>query len=239
MASRSGSEEKKPRRQQAQTYESEGEESEDYAPRQRSRRRGKRQQQQQGGGPLDSLALGNVQQTAGGLVNGATGALGGVAGQAVNQQQQGGGGGKSDTLKLRLDLNLDIEITLKAKIHGDLELALFPKLDQSSIPSTDRPSLPAYVGAFLVGKQVDEDGDIVDPATGQVLAHAAGDLPAMVGRTVSNTKGDILGRGKENPSESPSDIFLDVKSTREGIQLTIRIPTVFNGQQTTPHISFS
>jgi hypothetical protein len=44
---------------------------------------------------------------------------------------------------------------------------------------------------------------------------------------------------KENPNESPSDIFLDVKSTREGIQLTIRIPTVFNGQQTTPHISFS
>ena len=44
---------------------------------------------------------------------------------------------------------------------------------------------------------------------------------------------------KENPNESPSDIFLDVKSTREGIQITIRIPTVFNGQQTTPHISFS
>ncbi|EPE09033.1 lea domain protein [Ophiostoma piceae UAMH 11346] len=32
---------------------------------------------------------------------------------------------------------------------------------------------------------------------------------------------------KEN--ESPSDIFLDVKSTREGIQLVIRIPTVFPG----------
>lgn len=33
---------------------------------------------------------------------------------------------------------------------------------------------------------------------------------------------------KEN--ESPSDIFLDVKSTREGIQLIIRIPTVFPDQ---------
>ena len=31
-------------------------------------------------------------------------------------------------------------------------------------------------------------------------------------------------------TESPSDIFLDVKSTREGIQLVIRIPTVFPGQ---------
>ncbi|KAK4454425.1 hypothetical protein QBC34DRAFT_159302 [Podospora aff. communis PSN243] len=44
---------------------------------------------------------------------------------------------------------------------------------------------------------------------------------------------------KENPGESPSDIFLDVKSTTEGIQLTIRIPTVFGGQQVRPNISFS
>jgi hypothetical protein len=129
MASRSGSEEKKPRRQQ-QTYESEGEESEEYQPRQRRRN----QRQQRGGqGPLDNLALDNVQNTAGGLVNSATGALGGVAGNAV-QQQGGGDKGKSDTLRLRLDLNLDIEITLKAKIHGDLELALlyvtiFPYFD--------------------------------------------------------------------------------------------------------------
>lgn len=35
-------------------------------------------------------------------------------------------------------------------------------------------------------------------------------------------------RKEENPL-NPSDIFLDVKSTAEGIQLTIRIPTVFNG----------
>lgn len=35
-------------------------------------------------------------------------------------------------------------------------------------------------------------------------------------------------RKEENPL-NPSDIFLDVKSTTEGIQLTIRIPTVFNG----------
>jgi hypothetical protein len=260
------------------------------------------------------------------------------------------------------------------------------------INTPDRPELPAFVGSLLIGKLVDEDGDIVDEETGQVLAHAAGDLPSMMGRRVSNAQGDILGddgellgyvadiewprarppptsaprsladlmgratsslmvdhagnildgsgnvvgkfhdnnnplhrkekeekeareraqsRGleegsekpgdgqqqqqqqpprptpltpssphgqeekekdqekpqpqsapseesqrkprrteeereknaedwrKENPNESPSDIFLDVKSTREGIQLTIRIPTVFNGQQTTPHISFS
>jgi hypothetical protein len=257
------------------------------------------------------------------------------------------------------------------------------------VSAPDRPELPAFVGSLLIGKPVDEDGDIVDEETGQVLAHAAGDLPSMMGRRVSNAQGDILGDDgellgyvvdiewprarppptsaprsladlmgratsslmvdhagnildasgnvvgkfhdnnnplhrkekeekeareraqprdpkevpekpgdgqqqppstpapptpssphgqeekekdqeksqpqstpgeesqrkprrteeerkksaedwrKENPNESPSDIFLDVKSTREGIQLTIRIPTVFNGQQTTPHISFS
>ncbi|KAK4149269.1 hypothetical protein C8A00DRAFT_47081 [Chaetomidium leptoderma] len=457
MASRSGSEEKKPRRQQQQTYESEGEESEEYQPPQRQRKRNQRQQKG-GQGPLDNLALDNVQNTAGGLVNSATGALGGVAGNAV-QQQGDGGKGKSDTLRLRLDLNLDIEITLKAKIHGDLELALLrnrlhilgdflkrvfifsseleeddvsdigqgghnddtqqqqdtpgsskspayvapiskighiPPISQPGIQSApDRPALPPFVGELLLGKPIDEDGDIVDEKTGQVLAHAAGDLPSMIGRSVSNAQGDILGDDgellgyvadiewprarpppnsaprslfdlmgrttsslmvdhagnildangaivgtfhdnnnplhrkekeekearerehqpkevskepagegqqqqqkqqqqqspspppptppqpqpqqqqqaqeqsqsqstragedsqprpgrtdeerrqnaedwrKENPNESPSDIFLDVKSTREGIQLIIRIPTVFNGQQTTPHISFS
>ncbi|KAK4225391.1 hypothetical protein QBC38DRAFT_511111 [Podospora fimiseda] len=488
MASRSSSDEKKPKRQpKQQVYESEGEES-DYAPP--PRRRGQRQQKG-GQGPLDSLALDNVGQTAGGLVNSATGVLGGVAGQAVDQK--GGGGGKSDTLRLRLDLNLDIEITLKAKIHGDLELALLlgsrfhpcpmtslhipsriiphafvhappappplrfcnhhqphdeisqdggdieieelpdetetqpqpqtqnlperkktpayvapipkigsiPKISSSGIAlSPERPKLPPFVGSFLVGKTVDESGDIVDERTGQVLARAGGDLPEIVGRKVSNREGDIFGDNgellgyvadieierkastspqsprvgqqqprslfdlmgrnnaslmvdhlgnilnangeivgkfhdnnnplhrkekedeavrekiqqmaaagpsstrkhstkgvteekepspppksakrqsqsqthsppqpppqpqtqsaeetqpwprrtederrqnaeawrKENPGESPSDIFLDVKSTTEGIQLTIRIPTVFGGQHLKPNISFS
>ncbi|KAI8373538.1 hypothetical protein EDC96DRAFT_498692 [Choanephora cucurbitarum] len=43
------------------------------------------------------------------------------------QQQSGGGGGKKDgqqPLSLRLDLNLDVEITLKARVHGDVTLAL-------------------------------------------------------------------------------------------------------------------
>lgn len=254
------------------------------------------------------------------------------------------------------------------------------------ISPSDRPAIPASIGSLLVGKLVDEDGDIIDEKTGTLLAHAGGDLPSIVGRRVSNTRGDILaddgnellgyvadievpkaaaaqapprslfdlmGRAtsslmvdhqgnildatgavvgrfhdnnnplhrkereerearqreeatqshqqtetredgqrpqqrsplptpsrpappqqeqeshstsasasgdgqrrpprrteeerrqnaeawrKENPGETPSDIFLDVKSTAEGIQLTIRIPTVFNGQQRTPHISFS
>lgn len=45
----------------------------------------------------------------------------------------------------------------------------------------------------------------------------------------------------ETRQPSPSDIFLDVKSTTEGIQLTIRIPTVFNnnGQPAQPKVVFS
>jgi hypothetical protein len=242
--------------------------------------------------------------------------------------------------------------------------------------AAERPQLSPLIGSLLVGKSVDEYGDIVDDKTGHVLARAGGDLPSIVGRRVSNAEGDILGDGgellgyvaevkteqlpavaaaagnggprslfdvmgrsraslmvdhlgniidaegnvvgkfhdnnnplhrkereereaaerllreqqqqeeeasarqtegkqdkeeqqqqqqqsmpgggqprprrteeerrqnaeawrKENPSESPSDIFLDVKSTRDGIQLTIRIPTVFNGQQRTPNITFS
>ncbi|KAK3936760.1 hypothetical protein QBC46DRAFT_23981 [Diplogelasinospora grovesii] len=237
------------------------------------------------------------------------------------------------------------------------KIGSIPSITPGIQNSPDRPKLPPIVGNYLVGKTIDEFGDIVDPKTGQVLARAGGDLPEIVGRKVSNAQGDILddngellgyvadleikereksgsapkpsprslfdimGRSnsslmvdhmgnildsggnvvgkfhdnnnplhrearekekqqekkaasveipvpqpqpqeqqqqprppmrtederrqnaeawrKENPGESPSDIFLDVKSTTEGIQLTIRIPTVFGGQQVRPNISFS
>ncbi len=61
----------------------------------------------------------------------------------------------------------------------------------------DRIQLPEYIGRFFVGKKVDEFGDIVDGESGQVLAHAGGDLPSIVGRAVSNAKGDILGDNGE------------------------------------------
>jgi len=85
-----------------------------------------------GGSPLDAVggltnapnqALGQVGDTvngvgdtAKGLIGGATGALGGGAKKEES--------GDKDTLRLRLDLNLEIEVTLKARIHGDLTLAL-------------------------------------------------------------------------------------------------------------------
>ena len=65
------------------------------------------------------------------------------------------------------------------------------------ISPSSRPQLPDFVGAFLVGKRVDEYGDIVDDETGRVFARAGGDLPSIVGRTVSNRQGDILGDGGE------------------------------------------
>ncbi|KAJ2890215.1 hypothetical protein MKZ38_002261 [Zalerion maritima] len=93
---------------------------------------GQQAPQQQQSGPLAPVnqvlgekGIDSVGQTAGGLTSGATNTLGNVGSTAL--QQQGGEkdkeGGK-DTLKLRLDLNLDVEITLKARIHGDLELSL-------------------------------------------------------------------------------------------------------------------
>ncbi|KAF7983037.1 hypothetical protein HWV62_24692 [Athelia sp. TMB] len=41
--------------------------------------------------------------------------------QPVQQQDDGG---KADTLKLRLDLNLSVEVKVTAKLHGDLTLSL-------------------------------------------------------------------------------------------------------------------
>ncbi|KAJ9149098.1 hypothetical protein NKR23_g4666 [Pleurostoma richardsiae] len=216
-----------------------------------------------------------------------------------------------------------------------------PRIQREGSP-TSRRSIPQFIKDHLVGKRIDEFGDVIDEATGKVLGRVAGDLPSMVGRSILNQRGDVLGddgellgyvaevetegegtkevprqgegprrqpspsptrsideymnsRGnagafrvdlegnildadgnivgsfhdkntgfgkpapkddsksrtppareekkpeqeerppnaqafrKENADESPSDIFLDVKSTTEGIQLTIRIPTVFPG----------
>jgi hypothetical protein len=117
-------------------YESSEETSDEQVPRQqqvqspqpkpRRRNRQRSMQQRQQNGPLDQLPLqglpvDNLGQTVNNTVGGVTDTLGNVAGGALNKS---GGSGKSDTLRLRLDLNLDVEITLKARIHGDLELAL-------------------------------------------------------------------------------------------------------------------
>jgi len=230
------------------------------------------------------------------------------------------------------------------------KIGKIPPVSGPGVPSAGRPHFPRFVTASLVGKKVDEYGDVVDD-DGKVLGRVAGDLPSMVGRAVLNQRGDVLGddgellgyvaevesekqrqrpgvnghptpegseatdddsatqsmdeymaknrgafridqrgnildddgnvvgsfhdfnrmgpkpdkgprpedagrapspRNESKPSrearpnaqshrkenESPSDIFLDVKSTTEGIQLTIRIPTVFPGGGQ-PKVQFS
>ncbi|KUI68662.1 hypothetical protein VM1G_03651 [Cytospora mali] len=175
----SSSQERNPRKQkqqqQQQTYEeseSEGSGSEEqYQPPQRSNRRNRQQnnqmQRRQQQGPLDQAGLGGVGQTAEGLQGGVTNALGGVANNAVNQQQGGGGGGgKSDTLRLRLDLNLDIEITLKAKIHGDLELALL--FTRDSLCTTAQSKPPHTVLHLVLGSKRTAQGCIIKKIEGTV-----------------------------------------------------------------------
>lgn len=46
--------------------------------------------------------------------------------------------------------------------------------------------------------------------------------------TATERRDKAQNQRREENAFNPSDIFLDVKSTTEGIQLTIRIPTVFN-----------
>ncbi|KUI68663.1 hypothetical protein VM1G_03652 [Cytospora mali] len=263
-----------------------------------------------------------------------------------------------------------------APIGADLKIPPVEPVSHPTPPPEDNSEAPKKPPVYqipkdhLVGKRIDDFGDIVDE-NGNVLGRVEGDLPSMIGRTISNARGDVLGddgellgyvaevetgegpekqskqqhptwsladamkamaaqgegpgglrvdpfgnildgegnvvgsfhdnrtgfgrkgapgsgngnagggsnarsgapQSKEAPrerttdgqagtstsqpqppknaqshrnqpeerKESPSDIFLDVKSTTEGIQLTIRIPTVFNtgGQQVQPKVVFS
>ena len=63
---------------------------------------------------------------------------------------------------------------------------------RNGIPSSARSRLTTHVGSLLKGKRVDEYGNIVDE-TGSTLAYAGGDLPSIVGKSVANPQGDILG----------------------------------------------
>lgn len=80
---------------------SESESEIDEVPRQSNQQLQRRQQQQQGQAGGQQM---QQQQPA----------------QEPAKKEKGGGGAPS----VRLDLNLEIEVTLKARIHGDLTLAL-------------------------------------------------------------------------------------------------------------------
>ncbi|KAI0113476.1 hypothetical protein F4814DRAFT_347684 [Daldinia grandis] len=210
------------------------------------------------------------------------------------------------------DLQDPPEEVLDPSVHSPSPIVTpIPKIPKiTPIGMAPPPDLPRLAHG-LGGGVVDDVGSIVD-ASGKVLGHATGDLPAMVGRKVADngevygesgevigyvsenftsppppvdipenvlgglkidhdgnildTNGNIIGRFNEKAEEnenlapfmkrskpdesrtedgkadekkpkvnahtggSPSDIFLDVKSTTDGIQLTIRIPTTFGRQ---------
>jgi hypothetical protein len=103
----------------------------------------------------------------------------------------------------------------------------------------------------MVGRPVSESGEILD-ADGEVAGHVSENhsrppLTALGNGLRVDGEGNIYNQemkvvGKLNdtsaaasrsdpkpaPAPSPSDIYLDVKSTHDGIQLIIKIPTVFN-----------
>ncbi|KAI0477543.1 hypothetical protein GGR56DRAFT_637778 [Xylariaceae sp. FL0804] len=116
--------------------------------------------------------------------------------------------------------------------------------------------IPADV---LGGLRVDREGNILDAAgnhigrfhqkpgaDGSPLAAppppflngggggGGGSKPEAAASPADNNKGEQQGQKKPKVNAhtggSPSDIFLDVKSTTDGIQLTIRIPTTFQKQ---------
>lgn len=67
-------------------------------------------------GPVD-----NAFKTAGGVIDKAKGTVGQVTGGGGGDKKEGGG---NKPVSLRLDLNLEAEVVLKASLHGDLTLSL-------------------------------------------------------------------------------------------------------------------
>lgn len=58
--------------------------------------------------------------------------------------------------------------------------------------SPRKPPVHQTPKEHLVGHTIDEFGDIVDD-NGDVLGRVEGDLPSMIGRAISNARGDVLG----------------------------------------------
>lgn len=102
----------------------------------------------------------------------------------------------------------------------------------------------------MVGRPVSESGEILDEE-GEVAGHVSENYARPALKPLENglkvdddgniysQDGEVVGKlndkspatrsdPKPAPAPSPSDIYLDVKSTHDGIQLIIKIPTVFN-----------
>ncbi|KAL0934012.1 LEA domain-containing protein [Colletotrichum truncatum] len=111
------------------------------------------------------------------------------------------------------------------------------------------PPSPKPIEGMGDGLKVDHMGNILDRNNNVIGhfdgAHLANSLQ-KTGQSGNNNSGQSsgarptnsnpqanqncsCGRPKPSSAPSPSEVFLDVKSTNDGIQLIIKIPTVFNG----------
>ncbi|ORY58403.1 uncharacterized protein BCR38DRAFT_352964, partial [Pseudomassariella vexata] len=102
---------------------------------------------------------------------------------------------------------------------------------------------PAHAMPLPGGLTVDAEGNIFD-SSGKAIGKL-NNKPAQSGLLVSHSKPtQDAPKTEEKPEHDqekekenqgiPADIFLDVKSTPDGIQLTIRIPTVFKQEPRKP-----
>ncbi|KAI1429694.1 hypothetical protein F5Y12DRAFT_724984 [Xylaria sp. FL1777] len=99
----------------------------------------------------------------------------------------------------------------------------------------DPPSPTEIPGDIIGGLRVDHKGNILD-SDGKII----GKFHQPPQKKSSSPNSSAKAGSREKPKEeqkpkvnaqtggSPSDLFLDVKSTTDGIQLTIRIPTTFS-----------
>ncbi|KAI1276980.1 hypothetical protein F5Y07DRAFT_388799 [Xylaria sp. FL0933] len=95
------------------------------------------------------------------------------------------------------------------------------------------PSPTEIPGDVLGGLKVDHKGNILD-SEGKIIGKFHQPPEKMSSRKSSKAEEEEKPREDQKPKVnaqtggSPSDLFLDVKSTTDGIQLTIRIPTTFS-----------
>ncbi|KAM0323855.1 hypothetical protein ACHAQA_008433 [Verticillium albo-atrum] len=102
-----------------------------------------------------------------------------------------------------------------------------------------RPPSPKPIHGMGEGMKVDHMGNILNKnnkIVGHFNAEELVDAPEPIRRAKSGGGGGghngcNCGRDRPKPTAapSPSEIYLDVKSTNDGVQLIIKIPTVFNG----------
>lgn len=130
------------------------------------------------------------------------------------------------------------KVAENGEVHGD-DGELIGYVTENFIES---PSTTENSSGPWGGLQIDHDGNILD-ATGNVIGRffqkpgEKDQLPPSASNPQQDPKLDQDRKKEEKPKVnahtggSPSDIFLDVKSTTDGIQLTIRIPTTFSKQQ--------